>query len=717
MGDNPKEFLESVASQDMRHLSILIRRILSNARLPSEYLLLSKDVTPDAVVAKRFHPLSAALEGSDYCYRRTAWICNVLCFEKETVHFLVFHRLLSLLADNDPKDTLLVLRWMEEYGYSPTVSIAALEVLRKCNLVYGSDLDKKWDARQRPEFCGLTAGGKYYLNYLLANADYLTAVILDVPLEHRHINESVYEHFAPRLYSLFEYLTEVRERENRQISEMKRRNATEYLLVAVDRLRLGNTLTAKILQALQKALSRATNSESRSVQAAALELGPLCARYTTVITNMEEALLEIRRKAARRPVPGEIPDVSEYDTNSRSSIRVEFHSLGEGVEAHVTMETSPPVTNAVVAVMQPDEGQRLINTAYLQPETLARDSKLVGKFEWRPIGDAEKLEVPEIQAVSVPLHRRSFGIFSAIRDHRNGARFELCVLRETIPEKLAVGRIDDCEQLRRWAEVQMKEVGAVLKQQHPIEKKIRGIGVALGNKILDVRGRERVLQVITEIDSCLLNIDADLRIVPWEWLTADDQPGSEAVADAWDTIRWHSASKTGAKFMQVQTSSGHPTEPPFQTIGLPPNSCGSWRCDLPKNLDEFLRYLSNPGGKHIVAHQKDGRFFFGTEDWGITCDDISGNLPAEERLPNEIVLSSCDAAVLNDPNLAVVFAELWKCRTWAPLTSLDMINAATADDYFVKAVGDGLGLSDAMRLGRDDLPMLKLYVQYGVHPI
>ena len=718
--DDPTEFLESVSAQDMRHLTALLRRMLENSNLPSRWLVSEENTPRDDSVA-RFHPLSAAMEGSAPCYRHVRWVTNVLRFEMNgEVNLLILHRLLSLLADVTPQPTASIVLWMREYGYAPELVIEALEVLRTGNLVYGSDLDVVWNAEQHPEFCGLTEGGKYFLNHLLSNPDYLTAAVLDVPLLHKYLaaNPNV-ESFAARLSSLSEYLKEVKERENRQFSALKRRETSSALKVATDRLRNGGALTAKLLTGMKAALSRARHSESARVREAAMEFAAQIPEYDATVDAMENALVEVRRKAMKHEWPEGLPPLALSDFPAGTDLNITFSTIGDEIKASITLNVETATSGAIASICLGDTNEQ-IATAYLKPASPdVTGTRLVGACSWT-MTDGGQLELPVVQSIALPRpdpsrQRKTRFTLASDRNNRGGARVILCVWREKEdPFPVQIGEIPDCDELRKWSEGKLGEVGDLLKHQKQISTKLRGVGVALSDRILSQRGRERLLQLAGEAGSCL--IMTDMRSVPWEWIIPDENDG-KMISDIWDTERWHPR-KDAQSFQKMAAENGFERHHEYLTIGAHEGSDKPWHVGVPKDLEQLISFLHRPGGKHLIAHCAGDAYHLGVEDaerLTVTATDIMGSSPSGDNRPAEIVLSCCNAGALEDPNLAVIFAERWECRTWAPLTSLERLDALKVDAYLApRLCASRTTIAQAIRDGRDEIPVLKLYVQYRV---
>ena len=536
LDDDPTVFLESVCAQDMRHLRNLMHRILENASLPSAWLLGN-----EAASEVKFHPLSAAMEGPNRCYHRNADIANVLCFEKDgEVHCLIMHRLLNVLSDLEPRKTPKVLDWMRAYGYDNELTLEALEVLRICNLVYGSDLDVKWSVTQQPEYCGLTAGGKYFLQHLLENPDYLTAAVLDVPLEHRVLKRTHVDSFAARMHSLAEYLAEVCQHENWQISQMRRQNPNQALLIAADRLRHGGSLTKRIITGLEKAVKRVQHSPHRAVQAAHTELTPIIDDYRRKADNIEKALWEVRNKAAKHVNIPQVLPVDTCDPRSHIKVHVAFTPVGGLLEGAITLETPhAQASPSLIVIMDPNREPKLVDIVCLQKADAIRT--LVGTFLWLPSSEKEKPAL-QLRTLSLNSEGSSVAILTTVRDPVKGASLVLIVLRSGLPERLHLGHIPDCSELHTWSKSKLAEVSQCLLLGQPIDRKIRAIGANLAERVLDEKGRERLLSAYDEVKRCL--ISSDLRAVPWEWIIPGESAIGVAISEQWDTLRGTTMSAT-----------------------------------------------------------------------------------------------------------------------------------------------------------------------------
>ena len=73
------------------------------------------------------------------------------------------------------------------------------------------------------------------------------------------------------------------------------------------------------------------------VQRATREIDQRFADYPSRIAKMEESLLELRRKAAKRPTSVEVPALQAYDRTTNAELRIDFGIVGNGVEAYVTL--------------------------------------------------------------------------------------------------------------------------------------------------------------------------------------------------------------------------------------------------------------------------------------------------------------------------------------------------------------------------------------------
>ena len=721
--DDPTEFLESVASQDMRQLLLLVRSMLENARLPSEWLL-SESATQSDEAIRRFHPLSATMEGGYRCYASNYLVMNTLWLESGGAgNVLIFHRLLSLLADHEPKETNILLRWMDVFNYERRLVMEALNALRKGHLVYGSDLDVDWSLENSPEYCGLTDSGKYFLNTLLPSADYLLAVIMDVPLEHRAITRFSLDSFTSRLYSLMEFLKEVKERENAQITELKRRTNGPELRVVTDRLRNGGTLTAKILNGFKEAITRARNSEPLRVREVASELQSAVQEYKDLVELMEISLFELRRKAIRHDWPDEIPKLVT-PSNAGSQLTADFTSVGDSFEVDLKLEipSEESKANMGALISISDQGSdKQLGVAYLNKSEEPGDhpiatANLVGKGVWVPAPE-NMTATPKAGVLLIEKTGGTVGILSVVHRRTGGAQLEFCVWRDCEPlsTKKIIGEIKDCDGLCAWAEKKLKEVKQLLDRNLPIEVKLRGIGAELAEKVLNAPGRELLLQVVHEVKTCL--IATEMRGIPWEWLILEASSGAKSISDLWDTIRWPPEDGTKA-FHRVSVGTGAKVAQPFLTIGLVPKEDRAWYLGVPQHAGELIQWLHQGGAKHVVAHVNEEQLYvIGLDELHVTHGDLFGSPPAIEDRPDGIVLSACGAGALDDPNLAVMLAVRWCCRVWAPLTDITTTHAAAVDHYLSdQVINSKLTLPRAMREGRAWEPLLKLYVQYGVQP-
>ena len=736
--DDPRQFMESVCAHDMRHLRNLIRRTLENKNLPSGWLLADQngsrelDQERDSLEQERlnFHPMRAAIEGPYTCFKAgDSSIADILCIEIEgEVHFLLLHRLLNVLSDVTPRRTETVLKWMKAYGYERNQVIPALEYLRLLNLVYGSDLDKKWTLHHVAEFCGLTVGGQYYLHRLLSDGDYVTGVVVDIPLQHRRIRVPRHvDQFAARLHSVAELMMEVRIHENRQISDLRRRKMSEDSVVAIDRLRMGGTMLGKLLAVFRDKVETSANSRIPSLRQAYAELRELIPDFEDSVKQMEKSLLELRNQAMNLKLAAPLDATLEFSPPLPEDTDVTVVGV-VGTRLTATITAPLPVdeqTARTVVLISDTASQQIVDATCLVPAT--DKNALIGNFKVNQpsAGEATSLKM---EKVSVHLNGKVTILLTTERLPGRAAKINAMKLLPDSFENYEIGEIKDCDELTKWAQARLLTVQNELKNGRPIETSIRTTGETLAREVLSERGRNHLSQLLDQADTCLIR--TTLRHVPWEWIIPVEYESS--ISDRCNFIRLQCASRARTAPLASDVDSRTALPFPFYTIGdtrADPHPASpevainkSWRKGVPPHRDICFEWLHERVDKHIIAHHENGTLCFDrnvTDDllWYLSHEEVSSNVPVHSMSPYEIILSSCNTGAVEDPNIAAIISQSWQCRVWAPLVALSTAQAIAVDNYLMEKMQVGNpSISTVMRRERKDCPLLKTYVQYALKP-
>lgn len=122
--DDALELLQALCADDIRHLRILVRRMIAHRSFPLLQLLDQEDSID-------YHPLPALVGGYNVLYRHDTWVPNLLWWPdpEGSPDFLIFQRLLRVLDRGAPETLDTLISYMDLLDYSRDSTLSALEIL------------------------------------------------------------------------------------------------------------------------------------------------------------------------------------------------------------------------------------------------------------------------------------------------------------------------------------------------------------------------------------------------------------------------------------------------------------------------------------------------------------------------------------------------------------------------------------------------------------
>lgn len=346
--------LQAVAADDTRHLRVLVRRILSNRRLPVHYLL-GRSGSHD------FQPLEALFEGSLTCFRHNNFVPNLMFFRHDggQADYLLCHRILTLLSLSETVEVAELINCLALLDYPSDVVRACLHLLHGPLLIRATDTDM-FDPSNPPTALYLTNAGKYYRNHLLKTADYLATAVLDVPLEHRGIRDMLDRDkealqsalsttgapFWLRIESLIEYAEEIANREGRQIRLLTRARPSERLRRMADLFQKGGLLTYDLHYALRNVIERGRSSASVGLRRNLDAIENRTIALANSLQNLEELLREIANRGRKAPRTSPPPDY----TQQFGPLGISATEIGDSITTFASAVLSDPTSVAVFAL-------------------------------------------------------------------------------------------------------------------------------------------------------------------------------------------------------------------------------------------------------------------------------------------------------------------------------------------------------------------------------
>jgi energy-coupling factor transporter ATP-binding protein EcfA2 len=716
-GNRPEDdaipLLEAVCANDMRQLIRLVRRVGASAQLPARWLLGVEERKPE------FHPLTSLINGDRAFYRAISDLPNVLCMSDAAGcdEFLLLHRVLHLIETHDlPVSYGRLLTWLSELNYDPKTVLRALDILAKAILVEASDREILDNLPETSELL-LTPAGRYYLDHLFSQADYLTMVVTDVPLKHRAFKKGgVVDNFGLRLRSLLEYIKVVQTEEQRQINFMIReRKPSSGLRRVADVLARGGLLTAALLDGLDDAYQRGQKSKSVEVKRLLPEIEEVLRKGRAKVESMEARLIELGNKARKWNVVAREPLVA---SKGLTEVRLITKPLGDEFAYSTEVRTSATSELILISLnasnAAPVAQCIVLKHAAKQPPT-ARTLELIGAFPERAaetVADEQvSVQLLTIPKYADPKYAERIALLSA-DEADNALKITWTVVEHGRPRSRRVGEVRDADQLSDWCRERLDGLGAALAADEQIDEDLRVFGVELGQRILGEEGQATLGGYYKLIDAVV--VFSRRPEVPWELVclpaTADGR--LPPFGRQWRMVRW--PAELHDLMLRITFVDHRVRCGTLVTLGL--GNDKPWRRGSPANVDEFLELTQGAGTVHVVGHWDQGRLKFST-GWCLDANLIEGY--GAPRAKNVIVSSCGAAAALRHQNLPIRWALRGGAIVWSSITSITEPAARRLDDAVGEFTSENpLSHLEAMWNTDAIVPAMRaVYVRYGLSQV
>jgi hypothetical protein len=712
--DDVFHVLETVSANDTRHLVRLFRRLLRSSNLPYRWLL---NVDPEKPV---FHPLTSLITGSKLFYAHSPDLPNLLYFTADAIgtDLLLPHRILRLLASSrNSIETERLLQWIVQFReYDTNSIIKCLGMLLEAHVIGATDGEQISLDEPLPSGVFLTEAGRYYIESLLSYTDYLTSVIVDVPLEHSALKDRQHDTFVARLHSLIEYAREVKDAESRQLRNLARHATGPELARVVQALSNGGLLTHSLHKGLSDALHRGRSSRSQPLIEALPLVETVVAELDTWLLSTERGLGELRNKAGRSfPIPAQPLLLGEEGVEAQLDVRTVGEDLQMSVQVRgeVTGTTFVAVTAPASAggdfIQATPVGQRL--PAVTDSPERGRQGLLKGEFPDVSPGFALTKEQIRVQVLTAPSSVDRVGLLSI--DEDNGkARVRLYTGHESDAN---LGSAQSMEGLRSWAREQLETISALIAAGEDFQDHLRAIGTEFCDRALSADGARKLASSYGLLDTIVLCCNEPE--IPWELLCP---PPTEtemlpSIGDTWRVFRWPTDPIGGA--IKYQISDPRARAGTLRTLGISTEAGGNGHVSPPpESLKDVANVLSASDSVHLIGHWDEGRLSFDGSRYKLDAQFVrSTPMPGARN----VVISSCGAgAVDKSANLPIALSSKssGKRVVWSPIVKIREQDALQIDSYlssFSKAYPD-MPMEQLMREGRSTLPILALYVRYGL---
>jgi hypothetical protein len=710
--DDVFEVLETVSANDTRHLVRLLRRLLRSSGLPYRWLVGVERERP------AFHPLTSMIVGSKIFYSHHPDLPNLLYFTAKSfgTDFLLPHRILRLLASSrNPISTERLLQWTAQLRtYDVDGTVECLSMLLEAHIIGATDGEQISPGEPLPSGLFLTEAGRYYVDRLLSYTDYLTSVIVDVPLEHAALKDHNYDSFAARLQSLIEYAREVQNAENRQLRDLARHSTGPELARVVQSLANGGLLTSALHNGLSDALHRGRSTRSQPLLEVLPVVEEVVLEMEAWLVSAERSLAELRNKAGRSfPVPAQPLLIGEEGVEAQLDMR----TVGDDLQMSVQLRGDVAGTT-FVAVTAPSAS----SGDFLQAAPVGRPGAapvqdggspgvLRGEFPDVTPGFALTKEQIRLQVVSAPGSLARVGLLAV--DEDNGrVRVRLYTGQEADP---SLGSGQSMAELVEWAAGELDRVSSLVTEGLPFEDQLRALGTELCDRALSGDGARKLASSFGLLDTVVL-CSNELQI-PWELLCPPptETDALPSVGDAWRVFRWPADPADGA--MRYSLSDPRAPAGTLLSLGLDPEGRAEAHLRAPPaRLKDVAHILAESDSVHLVGHWDQGQLTFTGTRFRLDAALVRAfPMPGARN----VILSSCGAGAVEKSSslpLALSLRSGAKRVVWSPIVKIREEDARQVDSYlssFAKAYPDML-MEELIRDGRKTLPLLSLYVRYGL---
>jgi hypothetical protein len=675
-------FFDSVSSEDMRHLSALFCRMVAYRNLPRF------DKCEDSSDGSdNFHPVTAAIYGGHSIYCRNSLIHNILWTPLKTGgdSYLLAHRILCVLRDQRPsKKTENIFRWLSAYGFTDAEEIIeTMDSLRVSHLIYGSDLDKNWTTSNIPISCGLTRSGKFFLNSLLRDPDYLLPVVCSVPLKHELFNNDIKQrasdeyriNLSVSASSLMEYYREVLGHESREIRYMRSvSKPNEYLAYATDCLRHDGTISASIRVALQELSARSLRSKDRGPYQTGKDIADFLISTERSQNNIENALDEILNRCHKyvgimhgNPNMGNKVDIRGSDGTVLGELHVKQFGLGYQVSARLFSNLKHGISYIQVSGAD-EKGACLIATSVTSDEydseiwqEVARDVlDLWGRQPViRTISCSDCIQEKSNASPNPTISKigQSFWGMLTLQmcsSSHVGMSFSSNIV-DRFPVMSAISDPFNAVDLRTTIFARLHDLELRIKQKEDFALVRRSIGMELSRYLK----REFYIH-ISQLDRIVLSYSYPKVEIPWEWVLLSSEIQEKTL-------------QTELQFLRFSTVPNRTKD--LSPVGIDRPAISFETIDVSNrdmSASDVFAWLDAPGVRHLQCHvEPDGRmlsFSRHGEDLSIFASELDG-LPPKVNLdrPSAIVVSGCSFAYSES---ASIMASKFNCVVLAPLCNI-----------------------------------------------
>jgi hypothetical protein len=488
--------------------------------------------------------------------------------------------------------------------------------------------------------------------------------------------------------------------EDFQVSSLKRADADASLRKVAAALGSGGLFMSTLLHGLETILNEAPDISG--------EVDLQVKQYRSWLTGAEQRLHEaenrgrVRKNAAHQRIES---------IDEGVEVSVEVNSSGDDIAMSTQVASRERLEAAFVSVTGPAGDSPFSRATVLSPTNALSGVELAGNFRQVSIASVhdEAITGMDLQVVKIPTMGRGVGLLS-INEVAECLEIEFHYLSNNEIKSERTGRDVRLGAIDRWTRDELSAVAGLVTQKSAYVDRIRAFGMELMRKTLTDAGQNYVASLYKLIHT--LVIFSNQHAIPWEWLCP--APSREGrllpIADQWRIIRWPSSLIRGVLSLAIaeHDAPGYP----LKTVGLPTGE--TWRAPLPRSAPDLEAAAAEGVTLHLVGHWNGSALKLGDS---FALDPLLAKSIMFNKTRN-VILSSCDtASVETQSNLAVAISMTSECVVWAPLVALRSDQVDELDRVLCEFLRENHAhtVDEFMRTFRETLPILNVYVRYGLN--
>lgn len=235
------------------------------------------------------HFFVGLLEGPRLTYKDESGspITNVFVTHADgaAANFTITFRLLSYLGFVNKLTSQAEVRAALYYHHPHIESLdSALGKLLERQLIYSPETDF---ILSRAKNIRLSHAGRYYLEHLIKNRDYLYRIIYDIPLPHAAWRRGAHDSFRMRMNSVLEYLEAVTSAEENELNSLRKSSGHERIKSVIKSQGL---LSTCIMSLADEICAGGQHSRDTAVTRAAAEYRSRLEAYRSNVLNLQESI-------------------------------------------------------------------------------------------------------------------------------------------------------------------------------------------------------------------------------------------------------------------------------------------------------------------------------------------------------------------------------------------------------------------------------------------